>query len=48
MRNQKITKGEIASYVILLGIIFSIMGWYSTRTGVPVEKPAQTLSQFSI
>jgi len=37
---------ELISFAVLMGIAFSIMGWYGSRTGVPDSKPAQVSQQF--
>jgi hypothetical protein len=37
---------ELVSFVVLMGIAFSIMGWYGSRTPVPVQQPAQVEKAF--
>jgi len=44
---MKFKSSELVSFAVLMGIAFSIMGWYGSRTGVPVQQPAHVYQQFS-
>ena len=48
MKQQKISRTEIASFLIFIGLVFSIMGWYESRTRVPDQKPHTVTRQYSM
>jgi hypothetical protein len=39
---------ELLSFAILMVLVFGVMGWYSSRTAVPVNQPAHATQQFWI